>query len=170
VPRICSLRTVTRRTPLVATAIALVALAGASLAVAAVYGPGIPTRAQYVAKAEKTCAKTNKKIAALTKAASKDAKAGDAKGAANKFGQVASTFGKGVGQLKKLPKPTADRGVLTKWLRSMGVDVKLVGAEAKAYRAGDGAALKKAVKAEAKHAPKTNAVVRGFGFRACLVA
>jgi hypothetical protein len=153
---------------LIVSALALLALS--AVASAAVYGPGIPTRQQYVAKAEKSCAKTNKKIADLTKAASKDAKAGNAKGAANKFGQVASTFGKGVGQLKKLPKPTADRGVLTKWLRSMAVDVKLVGAEAKAYKAGDGAGLKKAVKAEAKHAPKTNAIVRGFGFRACLVA
>jgi hypothetical protein len=152
---------------LIISALSLLALG--AVASAAVYGPGIPTRPQYVAKAEKVCTKTDKKMAALTAAASKDAKAGDAKGAANKFSQVASTFGTGVGQLKKLPRPTADRGVLTKWVRSMAVDVKLVSSEAKAYKAGDAAALKQAVKAEAKHSPKTNAIVRSFAFRSCLV-
>jgi hypothetical protein len=159
---------VTRRAPLLIS-IPLAILALAAVASAAVYGPGVPTRAQYVAKAEKVCTKTNKKMSALTAAASKDAKAGDAKGAGKKFGQVAGAFGKGVSQLKKIPKPTADRGVLTKWLKSMSADVKLIAAEAKAYKAGDAARLNKAVKAESKHAPKTNRIVGSFGFRSCLI-
>jgi hypothetical protein len=154
----------------IASVLALAVLAGAAVATAAVYGPGTPTRQQYVAKAERVCAKTDKKMTALTRAASKEAKAGNAKRAGNKFGQVASAFGKGVGQLKKIPKPTADRAKLTKWLRSLGVDVKLLAAEAKAYKAGNASKLSKAVKAAKKHGPKTNAIVGGFGFRSCLVS
>jgi opacity protein-like surface antigen len=153
-----------------ASVLIIAVLASAAAATAAVYGPGTPSRQQYVAKAEKVCTKTDRKMSALTKAASKEAKAGDAKRAGNKFGQVASAFAKGVGQLKKLPRPTADRAKLAKWVRSLGVDVKLLAGEAKAYKAGNAGSLSKAVKAAKKHAPKTNAFVAGFGFHSCLVS
>jgi hypothetical protein len=151
-------------------AAALIAFAASAIATAAVYGPGIPTRPQYVSKAEKLCGKTDKKMAKLTAAASKDARAGDGKGAGKKFGQVAAAFNKGVAQLNKLPKPTADRGLLNRWLNSMRGDVVLLKGQAKAYRAADGAKLAKLVKAASKHGAKTNAIVNGFGFNSCLVA
>lgn len=159
------------RTPLfLSAALAVLIVSASAVATAAVYGPGIPTRAQYVAQAEKVCGQTDRQMARLTAAAAKDADAGDGKGAGKKFGQVAAAFNKGVAKLAKVPKPTADRGVLNRWLNSLRTDVKLLKGEAKAYQAGDAAKLSKLVKAASKHGAKTNAIVNGFGFDACLVA
>jgi hypothetical protein len=146
-----------------------VSLTVAAVAAAAVYGPGIPSRQQYVAKSETVCAKTDSKQGTLTAAAAKSAKAGNAKRAGKQFAQVAAAFNHGVGQLAKLPKPTADRGLLNKWLASMRGDVALLNGEAKAYKAGDATKLAALGKAAHKHAAVTNGIVRGFGFKSCLV-
>jgi hypothetical protein len=159
-----------RTIKLAVLAAAALALSATAIATAAVYGPGVPTRAQYVAKAEKTCGQTDKQMAKRTAAAAKDAKAGNAKGAGKKFGQVAAAFNRGIVKLGKLPKPTADRGVLNRWIKSLRTDVKLLKGQSQAYQAGDAAKLGKLVRAAAKHGARTNAIVRGFGFDSCLVA
>lgn len=148
----------------------LAALATAAAAQAAVYGPGVPTRARYVVNAEKVCKKDTLAINRFNKGANANLKKGDNKKAGQSLLKGAGIFRKGVGRLAKLTRPTADATLLGRWIKSLRVDVKLFARLGHAVGAhGVAAPTPRILKQSGKHAAKTNQIVNGFGFHFCLL-
>lgn len=133
----------------------VVLLGGSAIAAAAVYGPSRPTRAEFVNSAEGICAKSNAKINKLNKK--------------KKYVKGAQAFGGRVRALAKLSRPADDQAVLGRWLKSLRTDASLYRRFAKALSGGDIAKAKKVAKAASRQVPKTNRIVRGFGFKNCLI-
>lgn len=158
------------RTGLTALLAAAALLLSASLALSGVYGKGVPTREQYVARAEKVCKGTNKKMNKLSKRSTAALKTGDNKKAGEEIVGVSRVFGKGVRHLGALVKPAADKAVLKNWIVSLHGDVKRLAQLGKIVgKQGVGAASAGAVNRSSAHAAQTNALVAGFGFKHCLI-
>jgi len=146
------------------------ALATATAAQAAVYGPGIPTRAQYVANAEKICKKDTLAINHVNKSTNKNLKKGDNKKAGQSLLKGAGIFRKGVGKIARLTRPPADAALLGRWIKSLRIDVKLFARLGHAVGAhGVGSPTPRVLKQSGKHGTKTNQIVNGFGFHFCLL-
>ena len=109
------MKTVSRSSKLVASAIA--ALVVLALGAAGALGVTSPdqTRESYVAQVEPICKTNTKANERILAGAEKKVKEGKLEVAAGQFTQAAAAFGKAVKQIKAVPQPVADAAKLAKW-------------------------------------------------------
>jgi hypothetical protein len=159
-----------RRSRLVVLACGAALLASASIAAAATSTtPPRPTRAEYVASAEKICAANKRRTNKLVIAANQMTEQGDTKTAGAKVVKAAAVFGKGVEAVGGLKRPKSDRAVLRHWLQSEQVDVELFRKLGKTLATGKADKVTKVSAAVTQHGKQSNAIVAGFGFHSCLI-
>jgi hypothetical protein len=103
---------------------AAVSIAAMALLPAAAAAEEGPTRAQYVEQVEPICqanTEANKRILKNVKAKAKSKVPAKMKEAGAQFIHASAVFGKTVGKLSAVPRPSADDARLLKWFTQLGV-------------------------------------------------
>lgn len=152
-----------KRTP--ALAIALLCL-GPLLAAAPAAATEI-TRASYREAAEPICqadTKANERILAGVRS---EVRAGKLRPAAGKFSRAATALGRAIGELKALPRPSADQPRLAKWFGYAEAEAVLFEAVSRKLGAGDKAAAEHLVNRLSVTANRANTEVLAFQFHYC---
>ncbi len=112
----------------------------------------------------KTNAEANEKI---LKDVRKHVKEGKVKKASRQLFSAAKALKLTREQLLKVPKPTEDAALLTRWLKGVKVEVELLEATGRKLAHGErNAAVRLVVRLE-DNADKTNILVRNYDFRYC---
>lgn len=163
------MKTVSRSSKLVATAIA--ALAATGLLATAALGVTSPdqTRESYAEAVEPICKTNTKANERILSGVEKKVKEGKLAVAAGQFAQASSAFAKAVKQIKAVPQPVADQAKLAKWTGYLEDETKLLSEISKALKAG------KKTKAQTLSVKLThngnlaNNAVLGFDFNYCLI-
>ena len=125
------------------------------------------TRDEYKTAVEPICQKNtqaNEKILAGVK---KEVKAGKLKTAAAKFAKASTALKGTLGELEKVPGPTADEKRLSNWYGLIKVEAELFATAGKKLKAGQKAAAEQVVTKLTQNANKANLEVLPFGFRYC---
>lgn len=148
----------------------LTVLAALSLLVAA--GPAGAeeaevTRETYKAAVEPICLKNTKANERIFAGVRKEVNRGQLKPAAHRFDRAAAALRRTIGELRHVPRPSADRATLSRWLAKAGKLASSFGVIARKLRAGEkGKAAHLVVRLDIT-AEAANAVVFEFGFHAC---
>jgi hypothetical protein len=103
---------------------AAVSIAAMALLPAAAAAEEGPTRAQYVEQVEPICqanTEANKRILKNVKGKAKSGVPAKMKEAGAQFVHASAVFGKTVGKLSAVPRPSADDARLLKWFTQLGV-------------------------------------------------
>jgi hypothetical protein len=149
-----------------ALAVALLATAPVALAAA---GEGEITRPEYVAKLEPICAANAKANSKILKGVKGQVNKGKLVPAGKRFVRAAGALGRSVGQMEKVPKPSADEAKLDKWfgyLKNEQSFLRLIG---KALEAGDKYKASKLASNLNRNNNKANNTIISFGFKECRI-
>lgn len=148
-----------RKLPL---AIFLVVLLGALPAFAAE-----TTREEYVKAVEPICKKNREANDKILQGVQQKVKAGKLDAAAKQFFAAARALKRTRAQLLKVPKPSADAALLTKWLKDVKKEAELFEAVGRKLAKGETGSANKMVVRLVSAARQANNLVREFNFRYC---
>jgi hypothetical protein len=163
------MKTVSRSSKLVVTAIAaLLVLALGATGALGVTSPD-QTRETYVAQVEPICKTNTKANERILAGAEKKVKEGKLAVAAGQFTKAASAFGKAVKQIKAVPQPVADVAKLAKWTGALETETKLLGEIGKALKAGNKTKAQTLSVKLTHNGNLANNAVLGFDFDYCLI-
>jgi hypothetical protein len=151
-----------KRVHLVAIATLVLGLLCASAAPAAEV-----SRDEYKEAVEPICkanTKANERILATVRG---EVKAGKLKPAAAKFVKASTELKRTLGELEKVPRPTADEARLKNWFRLVKGEAELFATAGKKLKSGDKPGAEHIVSKLSQNANKANLEVLPFGFRYC---
>lgn len=127
------------------------------------------TRETYVAKVEPICKQNTKANEQILDGVRQKIKQGKLKIAAGQFAKASSAFGRAVNQIRAVPQPPADAAKLTKWLRSLDEETKLLGEIGKALKNGQKSRAQALSVRLTHNGNVANNQVLGFEFDYCLI-
>jgi hypothetical protein len=163
------MKTVSRRSKLVVTAITALLAAGLLAAGALAVSSAEQTRETYVTQVEPICKTQTKANERILAGAEKKVKEGKLKVAAGQFAQASAAFGKAVKQIKAVPQPVADKAKLTKWTGYLETETKLLSEIGKALKDGKKAKAQSLSVKLTQNGNLANNAVLGFDFDYCLI-
>jgi hypothetical protein len=163
------MKTVSRSSKLVATAVAALLTAGLLAAAALGVTSAEQTRESYATQVEPICKTNTKANERILAGAEKKVKEGKLKVAAGQFTQAASAFGKAVKQIKAVPQPPADTAKLAKWVGYLETETKMLDEIGKALKAGNKSKAQTLSVKLTRNGNLANNAVLGFDFNYCLI-
>jgi hypothetical protein len=125
------------------------------------------TRDSYRAAVEPICHKNVKANERIFAGVRKEVKAGRLKPAAARFARAAAALRAAITELRKVPRPTADRARLSEWLGKAGELASEFGLVAKELRAGEKGKAAHQVVHLTTTANVANSLVLQFEFHYC---
>jgi hypothetical protein len=128
-----------------------------------------PTRAEYVEQAEPICKKNTIANRNALKGTRSDVRNGRLEMAARKFDKAALEFDRTVKRLEKLPRPSADEEILTRWFTHLNQETTKLKTFARRLHKRNTVDLADYVLELRHHANVTNNIVLTFGFDYCLI-
>jgi hypothetical protein len=163
------MRTVSRSSKLVVSAVAVLLAMALGAAAALGVTAAEQTRENYVAQVEPICKTNTKANEQILAGVRKKIKNGQLNVAAGQFTKASSAFGKAVKQIKAVPQPAADTAKLTKWLGYLEDETKLLGEIGKALKAGNKSRAQTLSVKLTHNGNLANNSVLGFEFEYCLI-
>ena len=146
----------------------LASLAAGSLVLAApVTVAAAPTRDEYKAQVEPICESNTRANERILAGVRKLVKEGRLKAAAAQFSKAAAALKAALNELRPVPRPSADRARLAKWLGYVKTEVELFERVARKLRNGDKVGAQTLVIRLTHTAGLANNQVLAFEFRYC---
>lgn len=125
------------------------------------------SREEYKEAAEPICKTNTQANERILAGVRKEVKAGKLKPAGAKFSKAAAALDKALGELEKVPRPSADEARLAKWFALVKVEAGLFDTVGTKLKAGDKADAQRTITKLYTNANKANNEVLPFGFRYC---
>jgi hypothetical protein len=154
----------------VSKTVAFTAALGALLAATALAASSPDqTRESYVDRVEPICRQNTKANEQILDGVRQKIRQGKLNVAAGQFARASTAFGKAVAQIRGVPQPPADAAKLTKWLRYLDEERKLLAEIGKALKAGKKSRAQTLSVRLTHNGNVANNQVLGFGFDYCLI-
>jgi len=163
------MKTVSRSSKLVATALAALLATGLLAAGAFAITSAEQTRETYAAAVEPICKTNTKANERILSGVEQKVKQGKLAVAAGQFTQASTAFGKAVKQIKAVPQPVADKAKLAKWTGYLEDETKLLSEIGKALKAGNKTKAQTLSVKLTHNGNLANNAVLGFDFDYCLI-
>jgi hypothetical protein len=125
------------------------------------------TRETYAAQVEPICKANTEANEQILKGVRGEVSSGKLKPAANQVSKAAKALRKALDELRAVPRPSADKARLSKWLGYIENEVKLFERTAKKLRAGDKVGAARMSAYLLRESNRANAQVLGFDFHYC---
>jgi hypothetical protein len=127
------------------------------------------TREEYAAQAEPICKTNVLANKRIFKGAKDQVKAGKLKPASTHFFRAATAFGKTIGQLERVPRPSADEARLAKWLGLLRTEKGMIEKIGRALANDDKHKASSYSVDLNRNSEAANNTVLGFGFDYCRI-
>jgi len=155
--------------PALGLALVVALLAAVPVALAAEGEGEEVDRTDYVKRLEPICAANSKSNSKILKGVKRQVQKGKLVPAGKRFVRASSLFGRSVGQMEKVPQPSADEAKLTTWFGYLKGQQRFLLLVGKALKSGDKVqAQRYAVKLNKENKKAKNTVI-SFGFKECRI-
>lgn len=128
-----------------------------------------PTREEYVTAVEPICKANTEANARILKGVKQQVQRGDLAPAGRRFLRAATALGKSVRQIAAVPKPSADKARLEKWIGYLGQEKAYLQKIGKALKSGNKFQAQKQAVQLNRNNNKANNTVISFGFDHCRI-
>ncbi len=126
-----------------------------------------PTRSEYVSQLEKACKPGSEQTERVVRGVRSDVRHERLAVAGRKFAQAEKIFARTVRSISAVPRPIADRAVLSRWFSALGQEQLYLGQMVSTLRRDDVAGFQRVSAKFIHEGNRANNAVVSFGFDYC---